>query len=64
MLAFYVDYYSQESYLLEVKGDVQDTLPTSMDDSGAAGTSQEDGDIRIYYMVHPSVDAESTSSFS
>ncbi|KAI5116717.1 hypothetical protein M0805_000826 [Coniferiporia weirii] len=54
----------KDNYLIEIKGDVQESLPTSMDESGTR-PSQDDANMRVYYMVHPSVDADATtSSFS
>ncbi|THH05787.1 hypothetical protein EW145_g4546 [Phellinidium pouzarii] len=53
----------KDNYLIEIKGDVQESLPTSMDES-TAGPSQDDANMRVYYMIHPSVDADTTSSFS
>ncbi|KAJ3741048.1 MCM2/3/5 family-domain-containing protein [Lentinula detonsa] len=47
----------KENYLIEVRGDVQDTLP----ESGFSGTEGEN--MRVYYMVHPSVDADGSSEF-
>ncbi|EIN10502.1 mis5 protein [Punctularia strigosozonata HHB-11173 SS5] len=43
-----------DNYLLAVNGDVQNSLPTSTDDG--TSQSQPEGDRRMYYMVHPSVD--------
>lgn len=53
----------KENYLIEVKGDVQESLPTSTDDGGRV-ESQDDGSTRVFYMVHPSVDAESQTSLA
>lgn len=46
-----------------MKGDIQESLPTSTDDETARG-SQQDAEMRVYYMVHPSLDVEGSSSFS
>ena len=46
----------QDNYLIQITGDVQNSLPTSMDESSTQG-----GDVRVFYMVHPSVDADSSS---
>lgn len=55
----------QDNYLIEIKGDVQDSLPTSMEESsGQPSFDTQDGNVRVYYMVHPSVDTESSSSIS
>ncbi|PIL37368.1 hypothetical protein GSI_01061 [Ganoderma sinense ZZ0214-1] len=53
----------KDNYLIEIRGDVQDSLPPSMEESsgGQTGDSQE-GNVRVYYMVHPSVDTEGSSS--
>lgn len=50
----------QDNYLIEARGDVQDSLPESMEES--AGQSFEDPNVRVYYMVHPSVDTDAASS--
>ncbi|KDQ15120.1 hypothetical protein BOTBODRAFT_109338 [Botryobasidium botryosum FD-172 SS1] len=49
----------KDNYLLPIRGDVQESLPSMSEDEPplAAGETQ-----RIYYMVHPSVDADTTSS--
>ena len=47
--------------MLEIKGDVQESLPSMDEDSQQP--SEQDGEIvRVYYMVHPSVDADTTTS--
>ncbi|KAA1466637.1 MCM-domain-containing protein [Dentipellis sp. KUC8613] len=43
----------KDSYLIQMTGDVQNSLPTSMDES-----SGQDGNLRVFYMVHPSVDID------
>lgn len=48
----------QDNYLIEIRGDVQESLP-SMDESSLAS---EGDNVRVYYMVHPSVDTEGSSS--
>jgi DNA replication licensing factor MCM6 len=48
----------QDNYLIEVRGDVQESLP-SVDEDG--NPSQSDG-VRVYYMVHPSVDADESET--
>lgn len=53
----------QDNYLIEVRGDVQDSLPPpSLDESGAQSLETNDTNTRVYYMVHPSVDTEGSSS--
>ncbi|KAJ7070541.1 MCM-domain-containing protein [Mycena amicta] len=47
----------KENYLLEVKGDVQDSLPSMDEDS----QPMEDENVKVHYMVHPSVDTEGSS---
>ncbi|KAJ6485132.1 MCM2/3/5 family-domain-containing protein [Mycena vitilis] len=47
----------KDNYLLEVKGDVQDSLPSMDEDSQPI----EGDNIKLYYMVHPSVDTEGSS---
>lgn len=55
--------YAQDNYLIEIKGDVQESLPPSMDESsGQVSGDSQDGIVRVYYMVHPSVDTEGSSS--
>lgn len=46
----------KDNYLIQITGDVQNSLPTSMDESSTQG-----GDVRLFYMVHPGVDADSSS---
>ncbi|KAG1888450.1 MCM2/3/5 family-domain-containing protein [Suillus fuscotomentosus] len=55
----------KDNYLIEVRGDVQDSLPESMTDESApaqSSSTQYGENVRVYYMVHPSVDTEGTSS--
>ncbi|OJT05372.1 DNA replication licensing factor mcm6 [Trametes pubescens] len=54
----------KDNYLLEIRGDVQDSLPPSMEEesSGQQSLESQDGAARVFYMVHPSVDVESGSS--
>lgn len=57
----------QDNYLIAINEDVLESLPSeSQDAEGAAtsttgGTSVATGQKRIVYMVHPSVDADSSS---
>ncbi|KAF8640097.1 hypothetical protein AX17_001335 [Amanita inopinata Kibby_2008] len=51
----------KENYLIEVKGDVQESLP-SIDEETQESSAAIDGEnVRVYYMVHPSVDTEESS---
>jgi DNA replication licensing factor MCM6 len=52
---------SQDNYLIEVKGDVQDSLPSMDEDSAQSSIGQDHENIRVYYMVHPSVDTDEPS---
>ena len=55
--------FNQDNYLIEVRGDVQESLPPSTEDNSAQSSGVQDGEtIRVYYMVHPSVDTEGSSS--
>lgn len=47
--------------LIEVRGDVQSSLPTSSVEESMDSTVDGDN-VRMYYMVHPSVDTEGLSS--
>lgn len=50
----------KENYLLEVKGDAQASM-LSMDGESQESSAAVDGqNVRVYYMVHPSVDTESS----
>jgi DNA replication licensing factor MCM6 len=47
---------------MEVRGDVQDSLPSMGDESQDPPSIAEPGeDVRVFYLVHPSVDTESSS---
>ncbi|KDR84017.1 hypothetical protein GALMADRAFT_236601 [Galerina marginata CBS 339.88] len=50
----------KENYLIEVKGDVQNSLLSADDESQQSSAAVEDENVRVYYMVHPSVDTESS----
>ncbi|KAF9241885.1 MCM2/3/5 family-domain-containing protein [Melanogaster broomeanus] len=54
----------KDGYLLEILGDVQESLPESAGNGTMQSSSgPRDGEnVRVYYMVHPSVDTESSSS--
>ncbi|KAI0254879.1 mis5 protein [Lactifluus subvellereus] len=45
----------KDNYLIQITGDVQNSLPTSADESSTQG-----GDMRVFYMVHPAVDTDSS----
>ncbi|KAJ7087381.1 MCM2/3/5 family-domain-containing protein [Mycena crocata] len=47
----------KDNYLLEVRGDVQESLPSTDEDSQIA----EGENVKVHYMVHPSVDTEGSS---
>ncbi|KAI0053772.1 MCM-domain-containing protein [Auriscalpium vulgare] len=49
----------KDNYLIQITGDIQNSLPTSMEESSA-----QEGDVRVYYMVHPAVDTDEPGSFS
>ncbi|KAI0796993.1 MCM-domain-containing protein [Abortiporus biennis] len=54
----------KENYLIEIRGNVQESLP-SMDDSSEQPTlDSQDVNGPVYYMVHPSVDTDASSSIS
>jgi DNA replication licensing factor MCM6 len=50
----------QDNFLIEVRGDVQDSLRPSTDDDSQGSTGVAGEDVRVYYLVHPSVDTESS----
>lgn len=47
--------------MIEIKGDVQHSLPVGDD---GTSQSQTDGSVRVYYLVHPAVDTEGESSIA
>lgn len=49
----------RDNYLIEARGDVQDSLP-SFDEEVQESSAAEGGNVKVYYMVHPSVDTESS----
>ncbi|KAI6152370.1 MCM2/3/5 family-domain-containing protein [Pisolithus tinctorius] len=53
----------KDNYLIEVRGDVQESLPESVGDSTDLSLPQDGENVRVYYMVHPSVDTENSSSY-
>ncbi|TFK64055.1 MCM-domain-containing protein [Pluteus cervinus] len=50
----------KDNYLLEVRGDVQESLP-SVDESGQSSAPAGSENVKVYYMVHPNVDTEGSS---
>ncbi|KAJ7167525.1 MCM2/3/5 family-domain-containing protein [Mycena filopes] len=50
----------KDNYLLEVKGDVQDSLPSMDEESQPV----EGENVKVYYLVHPAVDTEGSSMTS
>jgi DNA replication licensing factor MCM6 len=51
----------KDNYLIEVKGDVQDSLPPTDEASQESSAAIAGDDVRVFYMVHPSVDTEGSS---
>ncbi|KAF7432668.1 MCM DNA helicase complex subunit mcm6 [Pleurotus ostreatus] len=52
----------KDNYLIEVRGDVQESLP-SIDEPSADSSAPVDGEnVRTYYMVHPAVDTDGFST--
>jgi DNA replication licensing factor MCM6 len=45
-----------------VRGDVQESLPSADENSAQSSGIQDGENVRVYYMVHPSVDTEGSSS--
>ncbi|KAK7462684.1 MCM DNA helicase complex subunit mcm6 [Stygiomarasmius scandens] len=52
----------KDNYLLEVRGDVQESLPSV--DEESQQSNQDGENVRVYYMVHPSVDTDESSTFT
>jgi DNA replication licensing factor MCM6 len=52
----------KDNYLIEVKGDVQESLPSIDDESQESAPALPGENVRVYYMVHPSVDTDASSS--
>ncbi|EDR12754.1 uncharacterized protein LACBIDRAFT_188723 [Laccaria bicolor S238N-H82] len=50
----------KDNYLLAVKGDVQESLPSETD-TQQSSTILDGENMRVFYMVHPSVDTEGSS---
>ncbi|KAF9006633.1 mis5 protein [Cyathus striatus] len=51
----------KDTYLLEIKGDVEETLSSAVLDTQESSLPAEGDNVRVYYMVHPSVDTEGSS---
>ncbi|KAF8622100.1 hypothetical protein AX15_007237 [Amanita polypyramis BW_CC] len=51
----------KENYLIEVRGDVQESLPSIDEETQESSTAIDSDNMRVYYMVHPSVDTEESS---
>ncbi|KIY49483.1 MCM-domain-containing protein [Fistulina hepatica ATCC 64428] len=47
----------KENFLIEVRGDVQDSLPDTIETQSSTVAGEN---VRVYYMVHPQVDVESS----
>jgi DNA replication licensing factor MCM6 len=56
----YANLLYKDNYLLEIRGDVQNSLPTSEEEP----PSETNGEVRVHYMVHPSVDTGESSSLA
>jgi len=50
----------RENYLLEIKGNVQASMLSMDEDSQESSAAVDGQNLRVYYMVHPSVDTESS----
>ncbi|KAF8238981.1 MCM-domain-containing protein [Tricholoma matsutake] len=51
----------KDNYLIEVKGDVQESLPPTDEASQESSAAIAGENVRVYYMVHPAVDTEGSS---
>ncbi|CAA7260110.1 unnamed protein product [Cyclocybe aegerita] len=49
----------KDNFLIEVRGDVQESL-ASMDEDNQQSSGAAGENVRVYYLVHPSVDTESS----
>ncbi|KAI0311366.1 MCM-domain-containing protein [Amylostereum chailletii] len=49
----------KDNYLIQITGDVQNSLPEAVSEDSVA-----DGNVRVYYMVHPSVDTDTSQSMT
>ncbi|TCD69216.1 MCM DNA helicase complex subunit mcm6 [Steccherinum ochraceum] len=54
----------KDNFVLELKGDVHDSLPSMDESSGQPSADSQDAATRVYYMVHPAVDVETSSSMA
>ncbi|KAM6496102.1 MCM domain containing protein [Amanita muscaria] len=52
---------AKENYLIEVKGDVQESLRSIDEESQETSAPVDSDNVRVYYMVHPSVDMDESS---
>ncbi|EEB93033.1 hypothetical protein MPER_08370 [Moniliophthora perniciosa FA553] len=52
-----------DNYLMEVRGDVHDSLPDESSEN-VESSAQDGENVKVYYMVHPAVDTEGSSSFA
>ncbi|TDL22900.1 hypothetical protein BD410DRAFT_747455 [Rickenella mellea] len=48
----------KDNYLMEIRGDCQETLPESMDTSESDSNLPDGSTLRVSYMVHPSVNTD------
>ena len=46
--------------MIEARGDAQDSLRPSTDDESQESMEAAGDNVRVYYLVHPSVDTESS----
>ncbi|KAF8950588.1 hypothetical protein BDZ97DRAFT_1687346 [Flammula alnicola] len=53
-----------ENLLLEMKGDARESMPSVDEDSQESSAAVEGENVRVYYMVHPSVDTESSMTLT
>ncbi|KAI3616575.1 dna replication licensing factor mcm6 [Moniliophthora roreri] len=53
----------KDNYLIEVRGDVHESLPDESSEN-VRSSAQDGENVKVYYMVHPSVDTEESSSFA
>ncbi|TFK43789.1 MCM2/3/5 family-domain-containing protein [Crucibulum laeve] len=56
---------AKDNYLMEMKGDVNESLPSiSEEESQESTVGNNSANLRVFYMVHPSVDTEGSSMAS
>ncbi|KIP12786.1 hypothetical protein PHLGIDRAFT_81292 [Phlebiopsis gigantea 11061_1 CR5-6] len=53
----------RDNYLIEIIGDVQESLP-SFDESSHRSAAESEANVKRFYMVHPSVDVDGTTQSS